>query len=151
MDGFRLFAATQAPRSSGGFCLKRPHARWHYPAMMCPGELDPSDLRRPPGRACRDQRRYSLTRLAKFGDKHIAHICVESTWELNMPGNFGSTVKTVTIPADMKLTSDSFVTNSDGSVVIKDASLAKILKDSLPVAVNDQSTQAVKVSVGVDF
>lgn len=68
-----------------------------------------------------------------------------------MPGNFGSTVKTVTLPADMKLTSDSFVTSPDGSVVIKDASLAKILKDSLPVAVNDQSTQAVKVSVGVDF
>jgi hypothetical protein len=55
------------------------------------------------------------------------------------------------LPADTNITKDSFVMNPDGSVVIKDKALAKILTDSVPAAVNKADVAAVKVGVSVDF
>lgn len=55
------------------------------------------------------------------------------------------------LPANASITRDSFEMKPDGSVLIKDKALAKILTDSVPAAANNADIAAVKVSVGVDF
>lgn len=61
------------------------------------------------------------------------------------------TTKSVRMPATENLTRNAFELKPDGTVLIKDKALAKILQDSVPGAINDADTKAVKVSVGVDF